>query len=525
MAQENFNKNIQSDLHHSNIYKNTVSPLSSSMISPQISFNYNGARNLSDLMAISHAIVNNDKDARLINELGANLLRNNIEWFRCARDYGKEAMKYNFSSYDTYYNYLLNNNITPLSCFVYGWGWWPNNHDLPKSDWHYYYNFTAEFVRHFNNTLTYYEMWNEPDIGFWTGSDEDFFLFLANITRIVRDNDKTAKILCPSISSHLDFVEKMINYFGAQKFAQMFDIFAFHAYNGHNGLLLTSRIDAIKNILNKYNLSMPLWITETGFSTAVKYDFQIASMKQENIIYQAREVVELYNQAIKENISSMFWYCLNDWCDVDDTNGEGRFGLLYCSNSSNREYAPKPSAYAFQILSNLINDGTYYPYGTNINGLISKAPQVSYIYTKRNTTVLIIGGESLYNSYEISLDIPDNKLASYNFTIKEYNYLSNKTQLFETDMIKNRDSFGPKATIKIDQNNNMPIILEINYSNVLNSLNLTQSPITIIINARYEGANFVIIFLLPIPSILGVVIIIVQRHRKENIIRPKIPGK
>ena len=107
MAQENFNKNIQSDLHHSNIYKNTVSPLSSSMISPQISFNYNGARNLSDLMAISHAIVNNDKDARLINELGANLLRNNIEWFRCARDYGKEAMKYNFSSYDTYYNYLL----------------------------------------------------------------------------------------------------------------------------------------------------------------------------------------------------------------------------------------------------------------------------------------------------------------------------------------------------------------------------------------------------------------------------------
>ena len=72
----------------------------------------------------------------------------------------------------------------------------------------------------------------------------------------------------------------------------------------------------------------------------------IITYKEDNLDYQATQVIKTYSQVIAIGVSSTFWYCQNDWCDVNDSIGEGRFGLMYCENPSSYLYKFKPSGYA-----------------------------------------------------------------------------------------------------------------------------------------------------------------------------------
>nr|MDO8086606.1 glycosyl hydrolase [Candidatus Sigynarchaeum springense] len=411
---------------------------------------------ITDQMCISHAPAEWEYHANNTKMLGTRILRNNIEWFTCAYKYGKSTGIYDFQHYDDLFGNLTSRGIESLGCFVYGWGWWPNNKALPREDWPYYYDFTNAFVSRYAGTLKYYEIFNEPNIGFWTGSDDDFFEFSQKLASIVRINDPSAIILSPGIvGPDVEYLDKMVAYYGLQNFSDTYDIIAYHAYSGKNAEILVQKMAEVKKWMADHHMSdKPVWITEIGMSTAVATNEQIGTaLVAENNRYQATQVLKVYAESIPANISSVFWYCQNDWCDVNDTEGEGRFGLMECTNTT-YTYGPKPSGYAYWRLNQLIQDGTCFPNGVSIKVPAGGKVWATYFFTAHNTTVLVLWSQNTATAATISLIPPAASAGSpVPFVVTNYDYFAN----------------GSRVSAGVERHplevGFTPVLLELNYTN------------------------------------------------------------
>ncbi|MHA1891173.1 MAG: hypothetical protein ACTSYS_09310 [Promethearchaeota archaeon] len=467
-----------------------------SVINIHGTFNSSGSIEIKDQMSISHSPAEWDYHANNLKVLGPRILRNNIEWFRCARDYGKESMLYNFSYYERMLENLKDRGIEFLGDFVYGWGWWPNSYDLPRSDWPYYFDFVASFCEHFKDNITYYETWNEPDIGFWTGTDDDFFEFLSLLTAKIKENDPTSVILSPGISGpNVEYLEKMILSLGVENFNEMFDIVAYHAYCGTNGEYLSQKIDDVQAVLDKYDIKKEKWITEIGLSTSLPSQDIVDDFKKQYWDYQATQVLKIYSQSIDKNISATFWYCQNDWCDVGDTHGEGRFGLMYCKNATNYTYGFKPAGFAYNQLSQLISNGTYYPLGISLeNKAFYNHAWAYYFYTPRNTTVLVLWSQGVGTRAKISVEPSISEDDGFNqadygknqveFQLKMIDYFKNSTMNQSI-----QDFFDTKV-------NSTPLLLELNYSGFFNKTGLEPRPLLVHIDLYRESTVFIIVVII-----------------------------
>lgn len=484
--------------------------LSTPMIIPtsgQTVQNFDGSESIyvEDQMAISHAPAYYEYHADNLGKLNPSFCRNNIVWFECAREFGKEAGIYDFSRYEDEYNNLFARGIEPLGCFIYGWGWWPNNKEVPQEDWPLYYDFVEAFVSHFNETLTYYEMWNEPEIGFWPDSDELFFQFLGNITQLVRENDETAIIVCPPVTGpNIDYVDKMITRFGDDTFDDMFDVFSFHTYCGRAPESLTQRIRDLKVVLDNHGIDDPLWISEVGFSTAVDNDEQIDTMVPFNWEFQAVQVIKVYSQAFMHNISTMFWYCLNDWCDTDEMRGEGRFGLMHCADPDTYQFEFKPGGYAYYTLNEITNGSIYYPHGFNINSPPGGKVWASYFYTPRDTCVISLWSENIGDRCTFQVCNPESGTdLDYELTI--YDYQRNSSRI-----VKDGQDFQFAL-------NSTPWLFEINYTGDLQDEGVSLQPLTVDVNVSLSGGRVALLIIAPIPGLAGLIIIIFKN--REGIVR------
>jgi hypothetical protein len=471
-----------------------------------IPFSSKNAIPIEDQMCISHAPAEYDDHLNNLDILSPKILRNNIEWFSCARTFGKDAGKYDFSRYNTTIANLNSRGIEFLGCFVYGWGWWPNSNELPRADWPYYFDFVSAFCQEFKDNITYYEMWNEPNIGFWPGTDLEFFEFLGNITEIVKTNDPTSFILCPSTASpDIEFMEDMINYFGDDVFDEMFDAVAYHAYSGRNAEYVTQKIYEVQQWIEKHNFHGEVWITEIGMSTNVATYEQIDTHLEDLLDYQAVQLLKIYAETIGANITTTFWYCQNDWCDTDELHGEGSFGLMYCANTTSGRYEYKPSGHTYILLNSLISNSVYYPEGINLIGQSTDNIWGYYFFTPRNTTVLILWSQNVANKASISIVSPSSSMNQVKFDLTYYNYTSNSsTAVLGKDLYE-------------FQLENRPVIFEINYTKDLLDNGLLIQPLTIEISITHSIPILIFIILGPTLLAVSIIILVNRKKRAQNI--------
>ncbi|MFX0098352.1 MAG: hypothetical protein ACFFCS_02150 [Candidatus Hodarchaeota archaeon] len=469
-------------------------------------FNPSNSIKIENQMCISHSPLNWPTHADNLKTLGPKICRNNIEWFRCAHTYGKTAGIFDF----TYYDDLLSNSsargIEFLGCFVYGWGWWPNNKEVPREDWPYYIDFVEAFCDRYKDNITYYEMWNEPNIGFWPGTDEDFFEFLELITVEVRSHDPTSFIFSPSPAGvDIEFMEKMINHFGDAMFNSMFDGMAYHAYSGKNAEYVHQKIVEFQDIMDRHGLTGDVWITEIGMSTNLPTQQQIDDYMDEWWLYQATQVVKIYPQTIAANISATFWYCHYDWCDVNDTEGEGRFGLMYCQYPSNYTYNYKPAGYAYICLNNLIDNAMFYPNGIHVEGPVGSNAWAYYYYTPRNTTVLVLWSQGVAGECGISIAPPSNStIQGIEFDMIKFDYYTNTST---SKAGKNTHEF---------QLGNTPVILELNYTGALVEEGASIQPLTVVVTLNYEPETISFLILVPALLIVGIVLYIHKQKKSRS---------
>lgn len=380
-------------------------------------FDATGAIAIDGQFCISHAPVDvYDAHADNLASTGARSLRFNIEWFECARDFGKDTTVYNFATYDSIMAKLQARGIHALGCFVYGWGWWPNNKDLPREDWEDYLRFAHAFVSRYQGNITY-QSWNEPNPAgrsFWRGTEPDFYEFLGRLVDTIRDAFPAAVILSPSlVGPDTAYLQRMIDHFGSDVFGEMFDIVSYHTYSGSNAEIIESKIDRVAGVLAARGLDQkPTWITEVGFSTKVASEPLVRDYRPALLDFQATFVVKTYAQAISRNVSSIYWYCLYDWCGetevggvwIDPYEGEANFGLFTCYG--HYEFTMKPAGLAYQRLATLLAGGTWYPRGIETSAPPGARTWAYYFHTARNTTLVIAWTQGLATRARITPAVP-----------------------------------------------------------------------------------------------------------------------
>ena len=283
-----------------------------------------------------------------IKETGFKYVRFLMEWKFIER----AKKSYDFEIWDTFIDKLLENDLIP---YIYI-GEEPNeNLDLSYSETLTHFEIFCDVVTtRYKNKNICWEIFNEPNITFWfdkkgnTVQDaKDYANMVKNVSAIIRNNDKTGKIIGGVIACANDYTtnndniqywSKYIEYICEEGILDYIDYFSFHPYKliDKPELYITKVHYQIKAILSKYsNKDIPLIISEFGYSLT-----KISSNLQANFLTRALCIFDMLN--IK--LVNVF-----NWNDTgsDTTEIDRNFGIIHFNGT------PKP---AHQKIKNLISE-------------------------------------------------------------------------------------------------------------------------------------------------------------------------
>jgi hypothetical protein len=166
-------------------------------------------------------------------------------------------------------------------------------------------------VQHSNASSTakihYYEIWNEADGGFWTGTDSQMATMAKDAWSVIHALDPSARVLAPSISSCFGTSRGftwLSGYFaagGAAANAQ--DIVSLHAYPSGTEPLepmyLNTEIDQIRTLMTQYGIgSEEIAYTEGAWNgsrqTTKTSDQQVAFLAQQYLYMWAKGITRYY---------------------------------------------------------------------------------------------------------------------------------------------------------------------------------------------------------------------------------------
>lgn len=141
----------------------------------------------------------------------------------------------------------------------------------------------------FHYGIEYWEIWNEPDLGFrsgrhlrndsptWNGSDTDFFRFYETVSKYLKSRFPNLKIGGPALCEDNDWAENFLSY--CSRHGVRMDFFSYHLYAGNveafeqKNALMKSLLDKygygdVEMILNEWNY-LANWTDEYVYTTEV----------------------------------------------------------------------------------------------------------------------------------------------------------------------------------------------------------------------------------------------------------------
>jgi hypothetical protein len=197
--------------------------------------------------------------------------------------------------------------------------------------------FVSELVKHSLAStphISYYEIWNEANIGFWTGTDAQMVTMAKDAYAIIHALDPSALVLSPSVSGGPGGFNWLTGYFaagGAAANAQ--DLVAYHAYSYdtlREPAALPATIDKIHGLMSANGIGdEQLWFTEGSWGNPNISPFFSA---EEEAAYLAQQYIFMW----AKGVGRYYWFTWDSqnygtlW---DPTNGihpaGTAYGLLY----------------------------------------------------------------------------------------------------------------------------------------------------------------------------------------------------
>ena len=257
-------------------------------------------------------------------------------------------------------------------------------------------SYVRDLVGHYKESVTYWEVWNEPDIApFWKPepNPRDYFRLLQATYEAAKQGNPNCRILGFSTTSPPSgFTEAVLRMGGAQ----FCDIISYHSYCPYvkegappeNYLLsVLAELDAL---IRKYNggNKKPIWITEIG------YNLNPAVLRLVNKEQQANYLQRVYLLALGSGIvQGVLWHEL-----IEGSPGKGEdYGILEKMDN------PYPAALA---LKNLIEQLGASPH---LLGELSFSDRDLYGYVFEKDGKRILALWCAFGSQKLELNFGDAK--------------------------------------------------------------------------------------------------------------------
>lgn len=236
--------------------------------------------------------------------------------------------EFNWKTFDEVFANSRKHSVYPLPILCYnsqwgsrrsenGTGWVP---DLKN-----WIPYVKEAVKRYGDFVKYWEVWNEPNIGFWTGTLNEYAELLRETYKAIKQVDKTAKVaMGGTAGTDLGYIEELY------KREVPFDIVNIHPYGypAPPESYLEGQINACRELMRKYgDEKKPIWITEYGWPNHI-------GPNGVDIITQANYIVRAYVIALGAGVEKIFWYDYQN--GPDPYYNEHNFGIVYMGD------IPKP---------------------------------------------------------------------------------------------------------------------------------------------------------------------------------------
>ena len=217
----------------------------------------------------------------------------------------------------------------------------------PPKDMNSWYEFVKKIATRYKGKITAWEIWNEEDLNyFWKGSVEQYVEITKYAYLALKEVDENNTVVMGGLALanagegeyNPHFLEEFLSLGGGN----YVDVYAFHVY----GNSFMKKYEYMKNTLNKFNESKPLWITEFGASTCSHCY---------NEIQQAFIIMHDISQFQRFGIEKAMIYELKD--TTSDDEWESHLGILHT------DYSPKIVVYfllPYLYFNNFLNSRAFF---------------------------------------------------------------------------------------------------------------------------------------------------------------------
>ncbi|MDH7571283.1 MAG: hypothetical protein QHJ73_17030, partial [Armatimonadota bacterium] len=161
------------------------------------------------------------------------------------------------------------------------------------------YRFARALARHFRGRVQAWEVWNEPDIRFFSHPSSECAAFQKAAFLGFRAEDPTQLVLGPSMAhGPCPFAEGLLQ----NGVGHYLDVWNYHIYADPSAYAARTR--GYRDLLRRWGVDVPFWVTEAG--DRVRGPQGILS--RESRVHQAAFVSRAFAQALAAGVQRHFWF-------------------------------------------------------------------------------------------------------------------------------------------------------------------------------------------------------------------------
>ena len=277
------------------------------------------------------AVSDMEKPAEIARSIGIKWMRDEFNWGHVEPRKGE----WNFQRFDASVDMATRHGISIFGLLCY-WSPWAKPH-TPEGIQDYC-NYVKTVVNRYKDRVHYWEIWNEPNIFFWTGTIEQYTELMKAGYDAIKEADPNAKAIgCCTAGTDLNFIEQVFKFGGFDKM----DILSIHPYRYPPTPEETDLVAELRRadaLVRKYGKPKEIWVTEIGWPTNIGGNGSSEAK-------QAAMIVRTYILGIASGVvQKTFWYNFrNDGHDVN--YNEHNFGII------RQDHSQKPACVAFRTMT------------------------------------------------------------------------------------------------------------------------------------------------------------------------------
>lgn len=301
-----------------------------------------------------------DLEARLkaMQELGVKWGRQDFTWRRIERMPGE----YDWEPYERLTRRARERGISLFGCLAYA----PSFHDPRTLEGaEAYARFAGAAAKRFRGQIDHWQIWNEPNGGFWQGTPEEYARLLTLAGKAIHDTHSAAKVLALNMA--------FCDVLWAQKIFRLvpwdaFDVVCFHPYRPpsapeekldwwvldqyvkawHRGVLkedyemvkmsFLEQTDLLITEMKRFGVPKPLWVTEICWNSHL-HPYGTSELRQADLLVRFHLLA-----MASQKIQKVCWWTLKD-------AGERQFDQADMVGLARADLSPKYAYYAFANLT------------------------------------------------------------------------------------------------------------------------------------------------------------------------------